>query len=49
MHVVNLGNVDVMPNITLIVAVENGMAIRECDLTRTKNRVLGGSLGSDCV
>ena len=35
-HVVNLGNTDVMPNITLIVAVENGMgmAIWEYDLTR---------------
>jgi hypothetical protein len=43
-HVVNLGNVDVMSNITKIAAVENATAIWEYDPTQADNRVLGGSL-----
>ena len=43
-HVVNLGNVDVMTNITKIAAVENATAIWEYDPTWPDNRVLGGSL-----
>ena len=43
-HVVNLGNVDVMQNITKIAAVENATAIWEYDPTRPDNHVLGGSL-----
>jgi hypothetical protein len=43
-HVVNLGNVDVMRNITNIAAVENATAIWEYDPTQAGNRVLGGSL-----
>jgi hypothetical protein len=41
---VNLGNVDVMSQITKIAAVENATAIWEYDPTRPDNRVLGGSL-----
>jgi len=44
-YVVNLGNIDVMKNITKIVAVENATAIWEYDPTLPDNRVLGGSLG----
>ena len=43
-HVVNLGNVAVMSNITKIAAVENATAIWEYDPTRNDNRMLGGSL-----
>ena len=43
-HVVNLGNVDVMGQITKIAAVENATAIWEYDPTQADNRVLGGSL-----
>ncbi|KIK04409.1 hypothetical protein K443DRAFT_93276, partial [Laccaria amethystina LaAM-08-1] len=42
-HVVNLGNVDVMQNITKVAAVENATAIWEYDPTRTDNCVLGSS------
>jgi hypothetical protein len=41
---VNLGNVDVMKNITKIAAVETATAIWEYDPTLPGNRVLGGSL-----
>ena len=40
----NLGNVDVMGQITKIAAVENATAIWEYDPVQTNNRVLGGSL-----
>ena len=43
-HVVNLGTVDVMKNITKIAAVENATAIWEYDPTLPGNHVLGGSL-----
>jgi hypothetical protein len=43
-HIVNLGNVDVMKNITKIAAVETATAIWEYDPTLPGNRVLGGSL-----
>ena len=43
-HVINLGNVDVMSNITKIATVKNATAIWEYDPTWTDNRVLGGSL-----
>ena len=43
-HVVNLGNVDVMKNMTQIAAVETATAIWEYDPTLPDNRVLGGSL-----
>jgi len=43
-HVINLGNVDVMSNVTKIAAVENATAIWEYDPTLENNRVLGGSL-----
>ena len=43
-HVVNLGNIDVMGQITKIAAVENATAIWEYDPTQEDNRVLGGSL-----
>ncbi len=43
-HVVNLGNVDVMKNITKIAVVENATAIWEYDPTRADNHVLRGSL-----
>jgi hypothetical protein len=43
-HVVNLGNVDVMKNITKIAVVENATSIWEYDPSREDNRVLGGSL-----
>jgi hypothetical protein len=43
-HVVNLGNVDVMKNITKIAVVENATSIWEYDPSRDDNRVLGGSL-----
>ena len=43
-HVVNLGNVDVMAQITKLAAVENATAIWEYDPTQADNRVLGGSL-----
>ena len=43
-HVVNLGNVDVMAQITKLAAVENATAIWEYDPTKADNRVLGGSL-----
>ena len=43
-HIVNLGNVDVMKNITKIAVVENATAIWEYDPTRADNCVLGGSL-----
>ncbi len=43
-HVVNLGNVDVMRQITKTAAVENATAIWEYDPTLDDNRVLGGSL-----
>lgn len=43
-HVVNLGNIDVMKNITKIGVVENTTAIWEYDPSREDNRVLGGSL-----
>ena len=43
-HVVNLGNVDVMKNITKIAVVENATAILEYDPSRDDNRVLEGSL-----
>ena len=43
-HIVNLGNVDVMAQITKLTAVENATAIWEYDPTKADNRVLGGSL-----
>jgi len=43
-HVVNLGNVDVMKQITKIAVVENATAIWEYDPSKEDNRVLGGSL-----
>jgi hypothetical protein len=43
-HVINLGNVDVMRQITKTAAVENATAIWEYDPTLNDNRVLGGSL-----
>ena len=43
-HVVNLGNVDIMKNITKIAVVENTTSIWEYDPSRPDNRVLGGSL-----
>ena len=43
-HVVNLGNVDLMKNITQIAAVETATAIWEYDPTLPDNRILGGSL-----
>jgi hypothetical protein len=43
-HVINLGNVDVMSNITKIAAVANATAIWEYDPTHENNRILGGSL-----
>jgi hypothetical protein len=43
-HVVNLGNVAVMTQITKLAAVENATAIWEYDPTQEDNRVLGGSL-----
>ncbi len=43
-HIINLGNVDVMGDITKIAAVENATAIWEYDPIREDNRVLGGSL-----
>jgi hypothetical protein len=43
-HVVNLGNVDVMGQITKLAAVETATAVWEYDPTRDDNRVLGGSL-----
>ena len=43
-HVVNLGNVDVMTQITKIAVVENATAIWEYDPSREDNRILGGSL-----
>jgi hypothetical protein len=43
-HVINLGNVDVMGDITKIAAVKNATAIWEYDPIREDNRVLGGSL-----
>jgi hypothetical protein len=43
-HVVNLGNVAVMTQITKIAAVENSTAIWEYDPTQNDNRVLGDSL-----
>jgi hypothetical protein len=42
--VINLGNVDVMSQITKIAAVENSTAIWEYDPTHADNCVLGGSL-----
>ena len=43
-HVVNLGNVGVMAQITKLAAIENATAIWEYDPTKADNRVLGGSL-----
>jgi hypothetical protein len=43
-HVVNLGNVAVMDQITKVAAVETTTAIWEYDPTLDDNRVLGGSL-----
>jgi hypothetical protein len=43
-HVVNLGNVDVMKQITKIAVVENATVIWEYDPSKEDNRVLGGSL-----
>jgi hypothetical protein len=43
-QVINLGNVDVMNQITKIASVENATAIWEYDPTLEGNRVLGGSL-----
>jgi len=43
-HVVNLGNVDLMKNITQIAAVETAIAIWEYDPTLPDNRILDGSL-----
>jgi len=43
-HVVNLGNVDVMSQITKIAVVENATAIWEYDPSLEDNRILGGSL-----
>ena len=43
-HVVNLGNVDVMTQITKIAVVENATAIWEYDPSREDNHILGGSL-----
>jgi hypothetical protein len=43
-HVINLGNVDVMAEITKFAAIENATAIWEYDPTQVDNRVLGGSL-----
>jgi hypothetical protein len=43
-HVINLGNIDVMGNITKIAAVENATAIWEYDPIRKDNCVLGGFL-----
>ena len=43
-HVVNLGYIDVMAQITKLTAVENATAIWEYDPTKADNRVLGGSL-----
>ena len=43
-HVINLGNVDVMNQITKIASIENATAIWEYDPTLEGNRVLGGSL-----
>ena len=43
-HVINLGNVDIMAEITKLAAVENATAIWEYDPTQADNRVLGGSL-----
>lgn len=43
-HVVNLGNVAVMDNITKIAAVETTTAIWEFDPILDDNHVLGGSL-----
>jgi len=43
-HVINLGNVDVMCQITKTAAVENATAIWEYDPTLDDNHVLGGSL-----
>jgi hypothetical protein len=43
-HVVNLGNIAVMKQITKIATVENATAIWEYDPTQDHNRVLGDSL-----
>ena len=43
-HIVNLGNIYVMAQITKLTAVENATAIWEYDPTKADNRVLGGSL-----
>ncbi len=43
-HVINLGNIDIMRNITNIAAVKNVTAIWEYNPTQPGNRVLGGSL-----
>ena len=43
-HVINLGNVDIMQNITKIATVKNATVIWEYEPTQTDNCVLGGSL-----
>ena len=43
-HVVNLGNVDVMTQITKIVVVENATAIWEYNPSQEDNHILGGLL-----
>jgi hypothetical protein len=43
-HVVNLGNVDVMKNITKIAAIKNATAIWEYNPSLPGNRDLGGFL-----
>jgi len=43
-HVINLGNVNIIDQITKIAVVENATAIWEYNPTRPDNRVLDGSL-----
>ena len=43
-HIINLGNVNVMAEITKFAAIKNATAIWEYDPTQADNHVLGGSL-----